>query len=248
VVWSTLFHISLVVLLISLPVFRKKILIVEEIIPVNIITPPAETAPPPVRKKPVAKKQPAKPRKPAPPPKAPKAPKPPPAEKLPELMPTMAPPPVPEISLKERVQKRLEVKEPPTAPRAERKPPAVVRETPPDPAPPPEAEPVREALVLKAADFTHAWYIAVIKSKIFQIWSPPGRLVTARQGMGAYVKFRVERNGRISSIALDKSSGYTLLDRSALEAVGNVQDLPPLPADYQEEYLNVVVFFQQLDG
>jgi TonB family protein len=232
------------VLLVSLPVFKRRLIVTEEIIPVNIITPPAQTVRAPVKKKTPVKKKAPPAKKPAPPPKAPKIPQP---EKLPELMPRVEPPPVPEISLKERIQKRLAVKEPPAAPRPEPKPPPV-RERTPEPPPPPEASPVREALVLEAADFSHAWYIAVIKGKIFQSWTPPGRLVTARPGTGAHVKFRVERSGRISEITLEKSSGYTLLDRSALEAVSIVQDLPPLPADYQEESLYVVVFFQQLEG
>jgi TonB family protein len=94
-----------------------------------------------------------------------------------------------------------------------------------------------------SGNFPHAWYVSIVQGKIYENWSPPQRLSAIRPGARAAVAFRIQRNGRTSRVSLREPSGYTLLDRSALEAVRTAGDFPPLPADYREEYLDVVVTF-----
>jgi TonB family protein len=57
------------------------------------------------------------------------------------------------------------------------------------------------------------------------------------------VKFRILRDGRLTEIELEKSSGYAALDLMAQRALFNTQRLPPLPAAFPEAHLTVHLRF-----
>jgi TonB family protein len=59
-----------------------------------------------------------------------------------------------------------------------------------------------------------------------------------------YLTFDVARNGAISNIGVQQSSGIPSLDRSADRAVRASSPLPPLPADYRGSSINVVFYFE----
>jgi TonB family protein len=67
----------------------------------------------------------------------------------------------------------------------------------------------------------------------------------ARQEVGgeALVKFRIQRDGRITEIELEKSSGYPALDLSAQRALFLTQKMPPLPSAFPDEHLSVHLRF-----
>lgn len=56
------------------------------------------------------------------------------------------------------------------------------------------------------------------------------------------MKFTVERDGRISDIVVERSSGYGTLDRAARAALSDVR-LPALPPEYTRERLTVHLTF-----
>lgn len=87
---------------------------------------------------------------------------------------------------------------------------------------------------------------------------PPGYLTTLRailernlrfpmvareQGLSgtATVRFTVTRDGRVLHAALSRSSGEASLDREALALLGRVSPLPPLPADFPQQAVELVV-------
>jgi protein TonB len=51
----------------------------------------------------------------------------------------------------------------------------------------------------------------------------------------AVVHFSVALDGRIKSRRVIKSSGHTILDQAALEAVDRLKQLPPFPPDMKKE-------------
>ena len=59
-----------------------------------------------------------------------------------------------------------------------------------------------------------------------------------------YLSFSIARNGRITNVEVQQSSGIPTLDRSAQRAVLASDPLPPLPADYRGSDVNVVFYFE----
>ena len=111
------------------------------------------------------------------------------------------------------------------------------RAAPGTPAAPPGA-------VVPVGYFPHAWYLAVLKEKVFARWSPPSEFFQSSRPPAALVSFRIDRAGRIGGIALKEGSGSARFDKSALAAVQGLGQVPALPEQYAEETLDVVIRFQ----
>lgn len=67
----------------------------------------------------------------------------------------------------------------------------------------------------------------------------------SKQGVAgqAVVRFTIERDGRISTMQIQKSSGYFALDQTAQRALLLTRQFPALPAQYTEEQLTVELVF-----
>jgi TonB family protein len=59
-----------------------------------------------------------------------------------------------------------------------------------------------------------------------------------------YLTFNIGRDGTISGVEVQQSSGVPSLDRSAQRAVLASNPLPPLPADYRGSTVNVIFYFE----
>jgi TonB family protein len=98
--------------------------------------------------------------------------------------------------------------------------------------------------VMPVGYFPHAWYLAVLKEKIFARWSPPSVFFQSSSPPAALVSFRIDRAGAIGGITLKEGSGSARFDKSALAAVQGLGQVSPLPEQYPEETLDVVIRFQ----
>ncbi len=92
--------------------------------------------------------------------------------------------------------------------------------------------------------FPYAYYIDIFRNKISTAWynslvSPGlrGKYVTI-------VMFRILWNGNIDRLELEKKSGITSLDLSALRAIENASPFAPLPSDFSAKYLIVHFKFE----
>lgn len=85
-------------------------------------------------------------------------------------------------------------------------------------------------------DFPFAHYIGRMRQKIAATWRPPGGSPEER---ACRVYFRVHRNGSVSNVAVEESSGVPLFDQSCQRAVHQSAPLPPLPREFHDEYLGV---------
>jgi TonB family protein len=140
----------------------------------------------------------------------------------------------------------------------------VEEETPPEPEekekiPDPESEPDRPAeqpsreratpgpdmgrdtgldlpVTLEGRPFRFPWYLEQLVSKIERNWRPTSNTLRAT------VHFRIERNGRIRDIDIAEESGNFLFDQAARRAVEASAPMPPLPEEYDGDYLGV--YFQ----
>ncbi len=94
------------------------------------------------------------------------------------------------------------------------------------------------------SNFPYQYYLQIIRDRISSNWftalidpGVEGTLQTA-------VYFRIFRNGTISNIEVRESSNIRAFDSSAVRAIMNSAPFPPLPADYDEQYLGIILIFE----
>jgi TonB family protein len=92
---------------------------------------------------------------------------------------------------------------------------------------------------LDVADFCCPEYIAVMVTRIRSAWDQ-------RQGAAgnAFVKFTIQRDGKLTNVQLSQSSGVTPLDLAAMRAVLTTRSLPPLPDAFPNPTLTVNLQFE----
>ncbi len=115
-------------------------------------------------------------------------------------------------------------------------------EAPPKPSPPVEAKApsikaVDTALkVLGMAPGSNA-YLGRVRQRISSFWSAPPVDVTA-QAYVVVVKFRLHRNGTVSDVTVERSSGNEYYDLAGKRAVVSAIPLPPFPSELTESYFD----------
>ena len=82
------------------------------------------------------------------------------------------------------------------------------------------------------SNFEFTYYLTLVRNRIAQVWSPPAGLTSGGQPVHAVAYFRIARDGSVSAMRLESSSGIEFFDRSALRAVELSDPLPPLPLGY----------------
>jgi periplasmic protein TonB len=164
---------------------------------------------------------------PPPPPPEPKPPPPPPEPAV------TLPPPRPLPPKPRPVQRRVEP--PPKAAIAPLRP-AV---TPPPAAAPvaPQAPPpvVTQPSPNVVADFQRAMLLHLERAKRY-----PREAQLRREQGTVYLRFRMDRSGRVLSAVIDRSSGYPDLDAEVLDMINRAQPLPPIPPEIAQSQLELV--------
>jgi len=93
-------------------------------------------------------------------------------------------------------------------------------------------------------DFPYAWYLQNIQDRISSNWFTSLVDPGVRGMFQVAVYFRIYRNGSISEVEVRRSSEIPSLDLSAKRAVQNAQPFPPLPPDYDKNYLGIILIFE----
>ncbi len=91
------------------------------------------------------------------------------------------------------------------------------------------------------SDFHFTYYVERMLALIESRWYKP----PVTTGTEALVRFRIARNGRVSDIVLEQSSGVPTFDRAALRALYAANPLPPLPPAYRKPSLTVHLRFSE---
>ncbi|HEX9654240.1 MAG TPA: TonB family protein [bacterium] len=102
-----------------------------------------------------------------------------------------------------------------------------------------------EGMRLDVKEFPFSYYLAALRTRIQSNWDPPYQAARSSITRKALVFFKIQRDGTITNIALEKSSGDVLFDRAAQAAVMQANPLPPLPFDFPERALGVHFEFEQ---
>jgi TonB family protein len=91
------------------------------------------------------------------------------------------------------------------------------------------------------SDFHFAYYVQRMLALIESRWYKPA----VPAGTKAQVRFTIDREGRLSRIELESSSGNSSFDRAALRAMYGANPLPPLPPAYAKPSLTVHLTFSE---
>ena len=91
---------------------------------------------------------------------------------------------------------------------------------------------------LDVQNFCCPEYLALMVQQIRQNWNP-------NQGAAGEpeIKFTIRRDGMLTNVELEKSSGQALLDLEARRAVHKTMQLPPLPREFPGNTLTVHLTF-----
>lgn len=94
------------------------------------------------------------------------------------------------------------------------------------------------------SNFPYTYYLQVIIDRVsgnwFQSLASPG----LQGSFHTTVYFKIHRNGQISGLNVEESSGAKSLDLTALRAIRSSAPFPPLPREYKEDYLGIHLIFE----
>jgi TonB family protein len=94
------------------------------------------------------------------------------------------------------------------------------------------------------SNFPFTYYLQIIIDRVSSNWFTslvdPGILGSFQ----ATVHFKIYKNGQISELKIEESSGIKSLDLSAFRAIQTSAPFPPLPGAYEDEYLGIYLIFE----
>jgi periplasmic protein TonB len=93
-------------------------------------------------------------------------------------------------------------------------------------------------MTLNVSDFPFAWYLRSVQTKVADRWA--GK---AQPGQQPVAVFEISRDGKVSGLSIEKSSGNRYYDQVALRAITDANPFPPLPPEYAGQTLRVHLGF-----
>jgi periplasmic protein TonB len=89
----------------------------------------------------------------------------------------------------------------------------------------------------------YGWYVQAVKNRISNNWLISTISPSLTAAPRVYVTFNILRDGTITDVQVQQSSGVPEVDRSGLRAVLASSPLAPLPPDYPGNRISVKFFF-----
>lgn len=98
---------------------------------------------------------------------------------------------------------------------------------------------VGKTLSLNTSELKYQKYLMDMKRKIEFHWEYPQ--LAARNGWQGSLKvnFKINKDGSVSDISLERSSGYPMLDDAAITAVRLSAPFPPFPSNFSVEDISI---------
>jgi len=94
------------------------------------------------------------------------------------------------------------------------------------------------------SNFPFTYYLQIIIDRVSNNWFTSLVDPGISGSFQATVHFRIYKNGQISELKIEESSGMKSLDLSALRAIQTSAPFPPLPRAYEDEYLGIYLIFE----
>ncbi len=98
-------------------------------------------------------------------------------------------------------------------------------------------------LSIGGGSFGHSYYAGLVRNKLQASYQPPIHPAGGEGTLAVRVNFRLDRQGRVSDVAVDIPSPYPALDSAALRAVFRASPFPPLPPAYTGDTVDLAVTF-----
>jgi periplasmic protein TonB len=159
---------------------------------------------------------------------------------------TPKPKPKPPAAEKKKTEApKIEKKQPPKQQEVAKTPepqPEPVKQDPPAPTPVADEQKQLTSRVDEST-FAYDYYLQIIRGQISQAWQPPAGFTGMGESSGAMLRFRIDRQGRVSGIGVEESSPLRRFDESARMAIMAAQPFPPFPPAYKGQWLTVHLRF-----
>jgi len=94
------------------------------------------------------------------------------------------------------------------------------------------------------SNFPFTYYLQIITDRVSSNWFTSLVDPGVAGNFQTIILFRINKDGQVSDLKVEESSGITPLDLSALRAVKASSPFPPLPRDYDEPYLVIHLIFE----
>lgn len=94
------------------------------------------------------------------------------------------------------------------------------------------------------SSFPFTYYLQIIIDRVSSNWFTSLVDPGLRGTFHTTVFFKILRTGRISGLKIEESSGVRSLDLSALRAIQSAAPFPPLPREYEDDYLGIHLIFE----
>ncbi len=82
-----------------------------------------------------------------------------------------------------------------------------------------------------------------LKKKIERVWQYPPQAAMRGIYGDLYIKFTIDKKGKLISLELLRTSGYKMLDDAAIKALKDAEPFWPLPDDWQKDSLTITGHF-----
>jgi TonB family protein len=92
--------------------------------------------------------------------------------------------------------------------------------------------------------FPYTYYLQFLSEKISSSWFTSLVDPGISGQFQTQVYFKIYRNGQIADLKVETSSGIPSFDLSALRAIQSAAPFPPLPSDYDGQYLGIHLIFE----
>ena len=84
-------------------------------------------------------------------------------------------------------------------------------------------------------------YLVMLQKHLYGIWQQPTSILQAGQHLVTTIKIRIEKDGTISNVTLETSSGNSIMDDSVMQAARRLQKIDPLPSSIKDSFYDVPI-------
>ncbi len=99
------------------------------------------------------------------------------------------------------------------------------------------------SITFDTKEFKYETYMMRLKDRIEGIWRyPPDAAMRGIYG-DLYIRFTIKKNGRLSDVALVRTSGHRSLDQAAIQALKDAEPYWPLPDEWGKDALTITGHF-----
>lgn len=86
-------------------------------------------------------------------------------------------------------------------------------------------------------------YYNMVEAKIKKEWTMPGDLPKGGRNLETIIVIVIDRNGKIQKSSIEKKSGNSHYDQSAMRAIKKAEPLPAIPKEFSDETVEVGIRF-----